>query len=205
MTYAQAIFKYNQCKAQYDAAVAAGEEQKVITRLSGRLVASLEAAKRAAINESNPAIGAVNTRLKAALTAHKGHIQKMDIQNRQGGYSIVKELSLGMRDLVTSIKMRAAATTTSEKKAANDAIKKSVGKNIKNVVKAPIALTTKILKSSIVATVLFAPISLGMGILHAAWTCMDENKSPYEGKTVAKMSSGFTSFMSKLNSKVQSI
>jgi hypothetical protein len=205
MTYAQAIFKYNQIKAQYDAAVAAGEEQKVITRLSGRVVASLEAAKRAAIRESNPALGAINTRLKAALATHKGHIQKMDIQNRSGGYSIVKELSLGVKDLINSIKMRGAATNATEKKQANDAIKKSVGKNLKNVIKAPIALTTKILKSSIVATVLFAPISLGMGILHAAWTCMDDTKSPYEGKTVAKMSSGFTSFMSKLNSKVQSI
>ena len=205
MTYAQAIFKYNQIKAQYDVAVAAGEEQKVITRLSGRVVASLEAAKRAAIRESNPALGTINTRLKTALATHKGHIQKMDIQNRSGGYSIVKELSLGVKDLVNSIKMRGAATNTTEKKQANDAIKKSVGKNLKNVIKAPIALTTKILKSSIVATVLFAPISLGMGILHAAWTCMDDTKSPYEGKTVAKMSSGFTSFMSKLNSKVQSI
>ena len=205
MTYAQAIFKYNQIKAQYDAAVAAGEEQKVITRLSGRVVASLEAAKRAAIRESNPALGAINTRLKAALATHKGHIQKMDIKNRSGGYSIVRELSLGVKDLINSIKMRGAATNATEKKQANDAIKKSVGKNLKNVIKAPIALTTKILKSSIVATVLFAPISLGMGILHAAWTCMDDTKSPYEGKTVAKMSSGFTSFMSKLNSKVQSI
>ena len=66
-------------------------------------------------------------------------------------------------------------------------------------------MTTKLLKSSIVATVLFAPISLGMGILHAAWECMDDKKSPYEGKTVKKMSAGFTNVMGKLSSKVQRI
>ena len=98
--------------------------------------------------------------------------------------------------------MRVHATTQDEKKDANKAILSSVGKNLKNVVKAPIALTTRILKSSIVATVLFAPISLGLGILHAAWECMDSKKSPYEGKTATKLSQGFVKVMSKINTKV---
>lgn len=206
MTYAEAVANYNKRLAEYNAAVAAKEPLKDITRLSGRLVASLEATKRAAIREGNPNITAVEARLNSALVTHKGHLRNMDIQNRNGpGYSIVKELGLGVRNLVNSVKMRTNAATPGQKKTANRAIADSVGQNLKNVVKAPIALTTKLLRSSIVATVLFAPISLGMGILHAAWECMDDKKSPYEGKTVKKMSAGFTNVMGKLSSKVQRI
>ena len=206
MTYTEAVTNYNERLAEYNAAISANEPQKNITRLSGRMVASLQAVKRAAINEGNPNISAIETHLKGALNAHKGHLKAMDIQNKRGGnYSIIRELSVGARDLVNSVKMRTNAATPGEKKAANKAILDSTGKNLKNVVKAPIALTTKILKSSIVATVLFAPISLGLGILHAAWEAMDSRKSPYEGKFVKKMSAGFTNVMDKVNSKVQSI
>ena len=206
MTYAEAIANYNLRLAEYNAAVAANEPLKNVTRLSGRVVASLEAAKRAAIKEGNSNVSIIESRLMNSLQNHKKHLKNMDIQNRKGpGYSIVSELGLGVKSLVNSVKMRANATTPGQKKASNKAIADSVGQNLKNVVKAPIALTTKVLKSSIAATVLFAPISLGMGILHAAWECMDDKKSPYEGKTVKKMSTGFTNVMSKLNSKVQSI
>lgn len=206
MTYTEAVSNYNKRLAEYNAAISAKEPQKNITRLSGRMIASLQALKRAAINEGNPNISTIEARLKGALNTHKGHLRAMDIQNRHGGnYSIIRELSIGVRDLVNSVNMRVNAASPGEKKAANKAIIDSTGKNLKNVVKAPIALTTKILKSSIVATVLFAPISLGFGILHAAWECMDKDKSPYEGKTVKKMSAGFTNIMDKVNSKVQSI
>ena len=206
MTYTDAVTNYNKRLAEYNAAISAKEPQKHITRLSGRMIASLQAVKRAAINEGNPNISAIETRLVAALNTHRGYLKAMDLENRKNGnYSIVKELSIGVRDLVNSVKMRTNAMTPGEKKAANKAIINSTGKNLKNVVKAPIALTTKILKSSIVATVLFAPVSLGLGILHAAWEAMDSRKSPYEGKFVKKMSTGFTNIMDKVNSKVQSI
>jgi hypothetical protein len=97
------------------------------------------------------------------------------------------------------------ARTDDEKKEAGKDVLEKVGLNLKNIVKAPIALTAKILSSPIVATVLFAPISLGMGILHAAWTCMDSKPSPYDNSKVDKLSQGFTNAMQKLSTKVQRI
>lgn len=205
MTYTEAIANYYEKLNDYNNAVASKEPQKKITRYSGRLIAALEVATKAAKKEGHTSLPRLEAELKNALKRHKDFISKMDLNNRTGKYSIVKELGLGLRGLVNSVKMRVHATTQDEKKDANKAILSSVGKNLKNVVKAPIALTTRILKSSIVATVLFAPISLGLGILHAAWECMDSSKSPYEGKTVAKMSGGFMDMMTKLNSKVQKI
>lgn len=174
-------------------------------RASGRYVASLQALKRAALREGK-LTDDIEDELKEALEYHSEELKQLDLGNRKSKkYSIVRELSTGMRLLLNSIKQRANATTKTEKADANKEIGKSIERNLKNIVKAPIALTTKVLKQGIVATVLFAPVSLGMGILHAAWECMDKKKSPYEGKTATKLSQGFVKVMSKINTNVQKI
>ena len=177
-------------------------------RASGRYVASLQALKRAALREGK-STDDIEDQLKEALEYHSEELKQLDLDNRRGRngqkYSIVRELSTGMRMLMNSIKQRTNATTSEEKSDANKEIGKSIERNLKNIIKAPIALTTKVLKQGIVATVLFAPVSLFMGVLHAAWECMDSKKSPYEGKTATKLSQGFVKVMSKINTKVQKI
>ena len=208
MDYATALKQYEEREKQYQNAVKKGLERKEITRLSGRLVASLQALRKVAI-KNDLDITEINTNLNAALDTHKGNLTLLDDENRNSKngqkYSIITELSTGFKTLINSIGKKEIAQTDEEKKAANKDILNSVGQNLKNIVKAPIALTTKILRTGIVGQVLLAPISLGLGILHAAWECMDSNKSPYEGKTVQAMSKGFTQVMTSLDKTVQRI
>lgn len=206
MTYAEAVNNYNACNDEYEQAVANGRPLKEILRLSGRRIASLQVVEKISRKESRSDYGVVEAKLRDALVKHKKHLSDMDIKNREGeSYSIITELSVGAKSLVNAVKMRKYAYTQEQEKTANKDILSGVGKNLKNIVKAPIALTTKILKTSLTATILLAPVSLGLGILHAAWECMDSKKSPYEGKTVAKMSSGLTKVMGRLHGKVQRI
>ena len=120
-------------------------------------------------------------------------------------YCIVEKLPDAKFNFFNSINKRTIASTDDQKKQANQDVLNSIGQNLKNIVKAPLALTTRVLKTGIVGTVLFAPVSLGLGILHAAWECMDTKKSPYEGKTAKTLSQGFTKVMTSLNNKVQRI
>jgi hypothetical protein len=164
----------------------------------------LQAQLRAANRSGMPTAG-ITSELNRQLQEQKRIIKVAIGENKAGrNYSIIKEMSLGVKDLVTSIK-QVKNTTGSAKKTATKNMINSIGLNLKNTVKAPITITTRILKSTIVATVLFAPISLGMGILHAAWTCLDSSPSPYDNSGVEKMSRGFQSAMNKLNSKIERI
>jgi hypothetical protein len=208
-SYADAYNNYDEKRAEYfTARFDRYSLAKARARASGRYVASLQALKRAAIREGRPT-DHIDDELKDALDYHREELHQLDLDNRRGQngqkYSVVRELSTGMRMLMNSIKQKANATTSAEKAAANKEIEKSIERNLKNIVKAPIALTTKVLKQGVVATVLFAPVSLFMGILHVAWECMDSKKSPYEGKFAAKLSQGFADVMSKINTKVQKI
>jgi hypothetical protein len=87
----------------------------------------------------------------------------------------------------------------------NKDILNSIGKNLKNTLKAPLVITSKILSTSLAATIIFAPISIGAGILHAAWTCLDSNPSPYDNKSIKKMSKGFQNAFKKLTTQAKRI
>ena len=109
-----------------------------------------EGSKEKSIANARARLDEIDDELKDALDYHREELNQLDLDNRRGQngqkYSVVRELSTGMRMLMNSIKQRTNATTSAEKAAANKEIEKSIERNLKNIVKAPIALTTKDLK-----------------------------------------------------------
>lgn len=205
MTYAQALTNAADKRKELNAVLGRSDATTAeIIRARGRYIAALQAQIKAS-KAGGYSFTAAEAELKRQLLLHRNVLRQANKENKKGNYSMIKEFGLGFKSLVNSIKYASKASTKAEKKQATKDVLHSLGTNVKNIVKAPITITTKLLSTGLVATVLFAPISLGMGILHAAWTCLDSSPSPYEDTGVQKMSAGFQKAMAKLNSKVKGI
>jgi hypothetical protein len=180
-----------------------GEEVSVINHARGRYIASLQTTVKAAENEGRY-FSNYHYVLQTQLELQESAIHRAQRVNKKN-YSYVKEASLGVQELVNAVKQRKYAKNNLEEQEANEKILNAVAKNVKNVVKGPVVLTTKILSTSVAATVMLAPVALGMGILHAAWTAMDSSPSPYDGQSVMKHSKGLQQFMNRIHKGVQKI
>lgn len=204
MSYLEAQTNMFEKQRELNTYIAIGANYSEIIASRGRYIASLQVLKKSAINEGiNTTL--IQNELDIQIKEHSRILKAYSRANKKGDYSLVKDVSIGVKSLINSVNQAKNARDDDDKKEAGKEIAKNVGLNIKNTVKAPVVLTTRILSSSIVATVLLAPVSIALGILHAAWTCIDSSPSPYEGKGAVKLSQGFNNVMKKLNSKVQKI
>ena len=203
MTYAQAESVALRRRRELIDAINSGDTISKINYARGRYIASLQSVIRAADREGVPHTS-YSYVLNTQLRIHASNLQRAIDNNKNNNYSMIKEMGLGMRKLVNSVRMYQNANSPTDKRAAGSRVVKSVAENVKNVVKAPVVVATKILSSSLAASVMLAPIALGMGILNAAWNAIDPSPSPYEDK-VMQHSPALKNFMTKIHKTVQKI
>lgn len=217
-TYSDAYNNAQRKRIDLDALINSGGAYSKFVNIRGRYIASLQVLLKHAIKEGKPAstIASIKRELQNQLLEHKKMLNSSEMANKRGGYtkngkySMIKELSLGMKSLMNSIKLAKMATTDKEKSDARKQIAKDIGKNFKNLVKAPLVMTTKILSSGITAAVIFTPISIGLSMFQyisqgiSAGFGLSENPTPrFDNSNVTRMSNGFRNFMSRLNTGIK--
>ena len=204
MTFEQA--RTNATNLMHELIQAVNNEKpiSVINNKRGRYIAALQSTIKAARNEGVPC-ARYEQILHAQLQEHINNLKSERRANKTNNYSVIKELSLGVRELVNSVKQYANATDATQKTQASTNITNAIGTNLKNIIKAPIAVTAKLMSTRLAATIMLAPISLGMGILHAAWTAMDSSPSPYDGSKIMNQSAGLQRFMSNIKKGIERI
>ena len=205
MTYAEASKRANDKLTALNSLLShgSGATTKDIIAARGRYIMALQTQLRVAKKEGRP-VGSLPGLINNQIQQQKRSLKNANMQNRRSNnYSMITEISLGLQSLANSVKGLAHARNSAERKQAGKDLLNSIGLNLKNALKAPVVMASRILSTSLVAKVIFAPVSIGMGILHAAWTCMDSNPPPFNNNGVSKMSEGFQKIATKANGLFQ--
>ncbi len=206
MTYSEAENNSTEALENFNDAISSGSKDKEILYLHGKYIKALKEQLKIAIENCLAAdVSNISALVFEELQKHRELIERMNIKNKAGNYSMIKEMRLGLAALTTAVKIANRATTSDDKKKSAKHLAKVIGRNVKNLVKIPLVLGTRILSTKIVSKILFLPLKVVGFLVHTSWNVFETKPSNYDDRPIVKMSDVFNTLMTNLKIKTQKL